>query len=179
MSTRYICSVRVHIGHDRQRKDEHRQAAYTPFRVYVRIIRNNLPREKGKTHNVCVAETDHRSCTNLSCLTVNAMPPAEYAQKVVSEVIKPRPRNWLWVGTHSFFCWFVDTFFGQWAFVSASSTFEGVVCLVILIAEPDLHVEVWVGRILGDDQGRQAEDPITNNVLCHCMYGACILLYST
>ncbi|KZT68536.1 NAD(P)-binding protein [Daedalea quercina L-15889] len=51
-------------------------------------------------------------------IMLDAMPPAEYAHKVVSEIIKPNPRNWLWIGTHSFFCWFVDTFFGQCAFVS-------------------------------------------------------------
>lgn len=49
-------------------------------------------------------------------IMMDAMPREDYAREVVSEIIKASPRNWIWVGTHSFFCWFVDTFFGQRVF---------------------------------------------------------------
>ncbi|KAJ3783876.1 hypothetical protein GGU10DRAFT_359688 [Lentinula aff. detonsa] len=41
---------------------------------------------------------------------VTALPTAQYAIRVVTELSKPNPRAWFWLGDKSFLCWIFDTF---------------------------------------------------------------------
>ncbi|KXN87143.1 NADPH-dependent 1-acyldihydroxyacetone phosphate reductase [Leucoagaricus sp. SymC.cos] len=47
---------------------------------------------------------------------MNAMPTDFYAKIVVTEVLKPKPRAWLWTGNQAFLVWFMDTFLGRRGF---------------------------------------------------------------
>ncbi|KAJ7654103.1 NAD-P-binding protein [Mycena polygramma] len=40
----------------------------------------------------------------------NATPTDDYARIVVAEAMKANPRAWLWAGSQSWVCWFIDTF---------------------------------------------------------------------
>lgn len=48
------------------------------------------------------------------------MPTDVYAKIVVTEVLKPNPRAWLWTGNQALLVWFMDTFLGRRAFVSSA-----------------------------------------------------------
>ncbi|KAJ7669413.1 NAD-P-binding protein [Mycena polygramma] len=45
-----------------------------------------------------------------------AMPADKYAQIVVAESLKPKPRAWVWAGKNSFLVWFMDTFLARTGF---------------------------------------------------------------
>lgn len=46
------------------------------------------------------------------------MPTEVYAKIVVTEVLKPKPRAWLWTGNQASLVWLMDTFLGRRGFVS-------------------------------------------------------------
>lgn len=45
------------------------------------------------------------------------MPTADYAERVVNELLKPKPRAWLWLGKNSLLCWLFDRFLWKTALV--------------------------------------------------------------
>ncbi|KAJ7607360.1 NAD(P)-binding protein [Roridomyces roridus] len=45
-----------------------------------------------------------------------AMPTSIYAKHIVEGTLRPRVRPWIWKGSFSFFCWFIDTFVGRTGF---------------------------------------------------------------
>lgn len=48
------------------------------------------------------------------------MEPAQFARRVISEIVKPHPRAWLWAGSYTWMCWLVDKLVGmpgfEWLF---------------------------------------------------------------
>ncbi|OSX58614.1 hypothetical protein POSPLADRAFT_1152385 [Postia placenta MAD-698-R-SB12] len=49
------------------------------------------------------------------------MEPAQFARRVISEIVKPHPRAWLWAGSYTWMCWLVDKLVGMPGFVSVVS----------------------------------------------------------
>ncbi|KAJ6577790.1 NAD-P-binding protein [Mycena capillaripes] len=47
---------------------------------------------------------------------MNATPNENYAQIVVAEAMKAKPRPWIWAGSQSALCWFIDTFLPRTVF---------------------------------------------------------------
>ncbi|KAJ7454966.1 NAD(P)-binding protein [Mycena galericulata] len=47
---------------------------------------------------------------------VGAMPTDVYAKQVVAQTLKRHVKAWIWKGSFTFFCWFIDTFAGRRGF---------------------------------------------------------------
>jgi len=56
----------------------------------------------------------------------NAMDTAEYAKQVVAEALAKSPRAWVWGGTKTWPCWFIDTFLPKTVFDTILSKMFGL-----------------------------------------------------
>ncbi|KAJ7729378.1 hypothetical protein DFH07DRAFT_850226 [Mycena maculata] len=62
----------------------------------------------------------------LAKLQVGSMPTDVYARQVVTQTLKRHVKAWIWKGSFSFVCWFIDTFFGRTGFDLIFSSESGL-----------------------------------------------------
>ncbi|KAH7876107.1 uncharacterized protein C8R40DRAFT_1043244 [Lentinula edodes] len=65
---------------------------------------------------------------------VTAMPTAQYARRVATELLHSKPRAWFWLGDKSSLCWIFDTFLWKTSLVSLLTRAALYLTLLILSA---------------------------------------------
>ncbi|KAE9408814.1 NAD(P)-binding protein [Gymnopus androsaceus JB14] len=108
-----------------------------PFKFVVLVtggVQSNISRQMHLPDNSLYKSVEHiLREKRVGVSQVGAMPTADYAERVVNELLKPKPRAWLWLGKNSLLCWLFDRFLWKTALDGMMARMFGLLELSALV----------------------------------------------